>query len=109
MANESNFEEKMDALRMNLELAFHDIEAMGSKIEALRLASVAQRESIEALRAGFEAVRAGFEADRESIRELRIASAHQQDTAQVLMKATQDLLAVVNQHEHRITGLEHRA
>jgi len=49
MANESNFEEKMDALRMNLELAFHDIEAIGQKIEALRLASANQYDSIKGL------------------------------------------------------------
>ena len=102
MANESNFEEKMDALRMNLELAFHDIEAMGQKIEALREASEAQRDSIESLRQGFEA-------DRESIRDLRFASAHQQETAQILMKATESLLAMAHRHDQRISGLEGRA
>jgi len=102
MADEMNFEEKIDAMRMNLELAFHDIEALRNSIEA-------QRENIEALRAGFEAQRASFDADRESIRELRVASAHQYETAQVLMKATQDLLTLANQHENRITGLERRA
>jgi len=44
-----NFEEKMDAMRMNLELQMHDIEAMGAKIDSLRLASVAQYESIQGL------------------------------------------------------------
>jgi hypothetical protein len=44
-----DFEEKMDALRMNLEFAFHDIEAVGAKIEALRAASASQYESIQAL------------------------------------------------------------
>ena len=102
MANESNFEEKMDAMRMNLELAFHDIEALRNSIEA-------QRASIEAQRTSFEAQQKSFEADRESIRELRVASAHQHDTAQVLMKATENLLAKVTQHDQRITGLERRA
>jgi hypothetical protein len=82
-----NFEEKLDAMRMNLELAFHDTEA---------------------LRASIEAQRTSFEAERVSIRELRLLSAHQHDTAQVLMKATENLLAKVNQHEQRITGLERR-
>jgi hypothetical protein len=76
-----DFEEKMDALRMNLELAFHDIEAL----------------------------RASIEAEQESIRELRIASAHQYETAQVLMKSTETLLVSAHDHEPRITGLERRA
>jgi hypothetical protein len=49
MANEMNFEEKIDAMRTTLELAIHDIEAMGSKIEALRLASSSQYDSIKGL------------------------------------------------------------
>lgn len=44
-----DFEEKIDALRMNLELAFHDIEAMGVKIDALRAASVSQYETSQVL------------------------------------------------------------
>jgi hypothetical protein len=69
-----DFEEKMDALRMNLELAFHDIEAL-----------------------------------RGSIRELRDASAHQFETAHVLMKATESLLATAQNPDQRITGSERRA
>ena len=76
-----DFGEKMDAMRMNLELAIHDIEA--------------QRADMATLRA--------------SIRELRDASAHQHETAQVLMKATESLLAAVQNHEGRIQGLERRA
>jgi hypothetical protein len=44
-----DFLEKMDAMRMNLELAIHDIETMGGKIEELRLASASQYESIQAM------------------------------------------------------------
>jgi outer membrane protein TolC len=104
-----NFEEKLDAMRMNLELAFHDIEALRNSIEAQRAAAEAQRESIEAQRESIEAQRTSFEAERDTIRELRLASAHQHETAQVLMKATQDLLTIANRHEHRITGLERGA
>ncbi len=68
-----DFEEKMDALRMNLELAFPDIEAMGVKIEVLR-----------------------------------VASANQYETSQVLLKATENLLQTVNSHERRITRIEGR-
>jgi hypothetical protein len=39
----------MDAMRMNLELAIHDTESMGGKIEELRIASASQYESIQAL------------------------------------------------------------
>ena len=69
-----DFAEKIDAMRMNLELATHDIEAL-----------------------------------RSSIQELRDASAHQHETAQVLMKATENLLAPAQNHEKRIIGLERRA
>jgi hypothetical protein len=41
-----NFEEKIDAMRMTLELAIHDIEAQRASIEELRLASAHQYESI---------------------------------------------------------------
>jgi hypothetical protein len=44
-----DFWEKMDAMRMNLELAIHDVETMGGKIEELRIASASQYESIQAL------------------------------------------------------------
>ena len=83
-----DFEEKIDAMRMTLELAIHDIEA--------------QRASIEAQRASIEAQSA-------SIRELRDLSAHQLETARVLMSATENLLAQAHNHEQRITGLERRA
>jgi hypothetical protein len=69
-----DFEEKMDAIRMNLELASHDIESL-----------------------------------RESIRELRDASASQYENIQVLMKTSGDLLATAQSHERRIQGLERRA
>jgi hypothetical protein len=44
-----DFEEKIDAMRMTLELAIHDIEAVGAKIEALRGASASQYESTQVL------------------------------------------------------------
>ena len=76
-----DFEEKMDAIRMNLELASHDIESL--------------RESIEAL--------------RQTTQALRDASASQHESIQVLGKATEDLLATAMRHDQRITGLERRA
>jgi hypothetical protein len=44
-----NFEEKMDAMRMNLELATHDIESLRASIEGLRAASASQYENIQVL------------------------------------------------------------
>jgi 5-bromo-4-chloroindolyl phosphate hydrolysis protein len=76
-----DFEEKMDAIRMNLELASHDIESL----------------------------RASIEEQRESIRELRDASASQFESIQVLGKATEALLATAQRYDQRITGLERRA
>jgi hypothetical protein len=51
-----DFEEKMDALRMNLELAFHDIEALRGSIRELRDASASQFESIQVLGKATEAL-----------------------------------------------------
>jgi hypothetical protein len=76
-----DFEEKMDAIRMNLELASHDIESL--------------RESIEL--------------QREGIRDLRDASASQYESIQILTKTSSDLLATAQSHERRIQGLERRA
>jgi hypothetical protein len=68
-----DFEEKIDAMRMTLELATHDIEALRGRIE-----------------------------------ELRTASASQYETAQVLLKATDNLVTTAQAHERRITRLEGR-
>jgi chromosome segregation ATPase len=89
-----NFEEKIDAMRMTLELAIHDIEA--------------QRASIEAQRASIEAQRANIDSLREGVRELRDASAHQYETVEVLIKSSGDLLVTAQSHERRISTLEHR-
>lgn len=75
-----DFEEKMDAMRMNLELAFHDIEALRESIRELRDASKHQYESIRALG----------------------------EDVQVLATASQNLIVTVQNHDQRITGLEHR-
>jgi len=76
-----DFEEKIDAMRMTLELAIHDIEA--------------QRADTEVLRASIEVLRA--------------ASASQHENIETLAKATGDLLATAQSHERRIVGLERRA
>jgi dsDNA-specific endonuclease/ATPase MutS2 len=104
-----DFEEKMDAIRMNLELAFHDIEAQRASIEAQRASIEAQRASIEAQRASIEAQRASIEAIGVKIDSLRAASASQYESIQVLMKSSGDLLATAQSHERRIQGLERRA
>jgi hypothetical protein len=44
-----DFEEKIDALRMNLELASHDIESLRASSEILRAASAAQNENVQVL------------------------------------------------------------
>ena len=97
-----DFEEKLDAMRMNLELAFHDIEALRNSI-------LAQREAIEAQREASQAQRESIEAQSVSIRELRDLSAHQVEAARVLMQATENLVVKAHDHEHRISGLERRA
>jgi hypothetical protein len=44
-----SFEEKIDAMRMTLELAMHDIEAQRAAIQELRMLSASQYDSINAL------------------------------------------------------------
>jgi predicted nucleic acid-binding Zn-ribbon protein len=90
-----DFEEKMDAVRMNLELASHDIESLRESIRELRDAATSQHESIESLRA--------------STRALQDASVSQFESIRVLGKTTEDLLATALRHDQRITGLERRA
>jgi hypothetical protein len=75
-----NFEEKIDAMRMTLELAIHDIEA--------------QRASIDAQRA--------------SIQELRELAALDRDAIHELVGIAQSLVVTAQSHERRITGLEGR-
>lgn len=83
-----DFEEKIDALRMNLELAFHDIEAQRARNEELRA-------SIQEL--------------REGIHELRAASADQKESIQLLAKISGDLVTTAQAHERRISALEARS
>ena len=44
-----SFEEKIDAMRMTLELAMHDIEAERANIQELRMLSANQTENIQSL------------------------------------------------------------
>ena len=82
-----DFQEKMEAMRMNLELSIHDIEAHRASIEAMG-------EKIEELRAGAQ--------------ELRIASQSQYESIQALMKISGDLVRTAEIHEHRLNGIEGR-
>jgi hypothetical protein len=96
-----DFEEKMDAIRMNLELAFHDIESLrasvetiGVKIDALRVASASQYESIQVLATTSE--------------NLVKTASRQQDDLQALKKISGDLARAAEVHDRRIAGLEGR-
>jgi hypothetical protein len=46
---DEEFNEKIDAMRMTLELAIHDIEAQRAGIQELRMLSANQYDSIQAL------------------------------------------------------------
>jgi hypothetical protein len=81
------FLEKMDAMRMNLELAIHDIEAQRARFDAMG-------EKIEELRAGAQ--------------ELRVASQSQYESIQALIKISGDLVRTAEIHEHRLNGIEGR-
>ncbi len=75
-----DFLEKMEAMRMTLELAVHDIEA--------------QRTSMEAMGGKIE--------------ELRIASASQYESIQALMKISGDVVRTAEIHQQRLNGIEGR-
>jgi hypothetical protein len=75
-----DFLEKMEAMRMTLELSIHDIEAHRASIEAMG----------------------------EKIKELRIASASQYESIEALMKISSDLVRTAEIHERRLTGIEGR-
>lgn len=96
-----DFEEKIDALRMNLELAFHDIEAMGVKIEALRVASASQLESILAQEERFRILANATES--------LLANANRRnDDIDDLKIISRRLGILVEAHENRIAGIEGR-
>ena len=97
-----SFEEKMDAMRMTLELAMHDIEAIGVKIEALRVASASQYESIQVLSTASEALLKN--ADRQEKNADR-----QEVDLKALKKITADLVKIADSHNQRIGAIEGRA
>lgn len=103
-----DFEEKIDALRMNLELAFHDIEAMGVKIEALRVASASQLESILAQGENIRAQEERFRILANASESLLTNANRQQDDIDVLKKMSRRLGILVEAHEKRIAGIEGR-
>jgi hypothetical protein len=89
-----DFEEKIDASRMNPELTFHDIEAMGVKIEALRVASASQYETSQVLLKATENL-------------VTTANRHQ-DELQALKKMSAHLATLIDVHDRRIGSSEGR-
>ena len=89
-----DFEEKIDALRMNLELAFHDIEAMGVKLEAVGVKIEGLYETSQVLAGASEA--------------LLKNAASQQGELEALKKISGDLVRIAEVHDRRISGLEGR-
>jgi chromosome segregation ATPase len=89
-----DFEEKIDAMRMTLELAIHDIEAQRAAIQEQRAAVQEQRVAIQEQRVATQALGANI--------------AEVNENSQVLMKACENLLKTAEIHERRITGLEGR-
>ncbi len=114
-----DFEEKIDALRMNLELAFHDIEALRDGMqeirESMRVGMQEVRESMQELRGvsqiqneSIRELRLASERQNDNIRELRMLAESQYDNVQSLIKSTGDLVAIADSHERRITAIEKR-
>ena len=88
-----------DAAGLFPEVFAHDIAGLRESIRELREVSVNHHESIVEMREGIQEL-------RQSSQELRVASAHQYESIQVLMKATEALVSTAQNHEQRITGLE---
>jgi hypothetical protein len=89
-----DFEEKIDALRMNLELAFHDIEAMGVKLEAVGVKIEGLYETSQVLLKATENL-------------VTTANSHQDDL-QALKKISAHLATLVDAHDTRIGQIEGR-
>ena len=98
---DQDFKEKIDAMRMTLELAMHDIEAERVRIQELRMLSESQHESLQALGAASEALLKN--ASRQDAN-----AARQEVDLGILKKATSELLQTAQIHERRISGLEGR-
>jgi chromosome segregation ATPase len=96
-----DFEEKIDAMRMTLELAIHDIEAQRAAIQEQRAAVQEQRVAIQEQRVAIQEQRVATQALGANIAEVN-------ENSQVLMKACENLLKTAEIHERRITGLEGR-
>ena len=93
---------------MNLELAFHDIEAFRAGMQEVRASIQEVRASIQEVRSGIQELGAVADRHNESIRELRMLSENQHENMGSLMKMTGDLVALVNNHEGRIRAIEGR-
>jgi hypothetical protein len=103
-----SFEEKIDAMRMTLELAMHDIEAQRAASEAeraaiqeLRMLSASQRENIQVLATASEALLKNAE------RQDKKADRHEVDL-EALKKISGDLVKTAQAHEQRIASIEGR-
>ena len=96
---DQDFKEKIDAMRMTLELAMHDIEAQRTAIQELRMLSESQHESFQALGAASEALL------KNAARQDANAARQEVDLG-ILKKATSELLQTAQIHERRISGLE---
>jgi methyl-accepting chemotaxis protein len=104
-----DFEEKIDALRMNLELAFHDIEAFRAGMQEVRASIQELRVVTERQNEGMQEMRMGMQELRMSIQELRLLSESQYGTVRDLLKVTGDLVALSDSHERRIQAIERRS
>jgi hypothetical protein len=89
-----DFLEKMEAMRMTLELAVHDIEAQRVSTEELRVSIRELRENSAVLLKSTENL-------------LTTAVVHQNDP-EALKKMTGELARIADTHERRLNGIEGR-
>jgi L-alanine-DL-glutamate epimerase-like enolase superfamily enzyme len=98
---DQDFKEKIDAMRMTLELAMHDIEGQRAAIQELRMLSASQNEGIQVLATASEALlkNADLQAKKADQQEIDLS---------ILKKLSGELLQTAQIHERRIAGLEGR-
>jgi hypothetical protein len=97
-----SFEEKIDAMRMTLELAMHDIEGQRAAIQELRMLSASQNEGIQVLATASEALLKNAERQDKN-------AERQEVDLRSLKKITGDLVKIADSHDRRIGAIEGRA
>jgi ABC-type transporter Mla subunit MlaD len=104
-----DFEEKIDALRMNLELASHDIESLRVTIDGLVKTTDGLVKTTDGLVKATDGLVKATDGLVKATDNLVKTVNSQQDDLQTLKKISGDLVRIADVHDRRIAALERRA